>query len=178
MNNSKFLNEACTVINEEITDASAGLGDEVFKTVSRLTPLVNVDLLVRSDFGGFLLAWREDEYYGPGWHLPGGIIRFKEFAKNRVKLVALKELGCEVNLIHPKPLEINELMAPNRDIRGHFISLLYYCSFVGDAPGKPLTLDKRAKHGAWRWFREIPTNLIPQHVCYIPTLEKMLDGRL
>lgn len=41
--------------------------------------MVNVDLLIKNvSSNETLLTWREDEYYGPGWHVPGGIVRFKE----------------------------------------------------------------------------------------------------
>ena len=52
-----------------------------------LTPLVNVDLLIK-DSGRTLLTWRDDEFYGPGWHIPGGILGFKERALDRLAKVA------------------------------------------------------------------------------------------
>ena len=59
-----------------------------FLLVSQLTPLVNVELLIDDKEKGSLLTWRHDEFYGPGWHLPGGIVRFKELASTRIKKVA------------------------------------------------------------------------------------------
>ena len=52
--------------------ANNGLPHDLFVFVSRLTPLVNVDLLIQDPHHGTLLTWRHDETYGPGWHVPGG----------------------------------------------------------------------------------------------------------
>ena len=51
-----------------------GLSDEVFLSLTRLTPMINVDLLIRDGAGRVLLTWREDQFYPAGWHIPGGII--------------------------------------------------------------------------------------------------------
>lgn len=45
--------------------------------IALLTPIVNVDLLVIKE-GKILLAWRDDEQCGKGWHLSGGCLRLKE----------------------------------------------------------------------------------------------------
>src|SRR5689334_14043856 len=73
-----------------------GLPIELFRFLSRIMPLVNVDLLVRDEDLGTLLTWRHDENYGPGWHVPGGIIRYKETAEARILTTARAELGAEV----------------------------------------------------------------------------------
>src|SRR6185295_12919473 len=68
------------------------LPEDMFLLVSRLTPLVNVDLLIKDNQNRTLLTWRDDEYYGAGWHIPGGIIRFRETAADRVLAVGRGEL--------------------------------------------------------------------------------------
>ena len=80
-----------------IGNARDGLPEDVFRLVSQLTPLVNVELLINDKNKGTLLTWRHDEFYGPDWHLPGGIIRFKEFAATRIEKVAMSELGASVS---------------------------------------------------------------------------------
>ncbi len=67
------LSNAVGVLNSLIPDATGGLREDVFLLVSRLLPLVNVDLLVQGQVRGTLLTWRDDAFYGPGWHVPGGI---------------------------------------------------------------------------------------------------------
>ena len=48
-------------ILDGMNDPRDGLQDEIFHFIRRVTPLINVDLLIRCD-GRTLLAWREDEY--------------------------------------------------------------------------------------------------------------------
>ncbi|MDB4264988.1 hypothetical protein N9893_02880, partial [bacterium] len=87
------LKEAITSLDRSIQNATEGLPDEVFYFVSRTTPLVNVDLLIKDEDGRTLLAWRDDLYSGTGWHVPGGIVRFKETFESRVLKVAEIEIG-------------------------------------------------------------------------------------
>ncbi len=149
-----------------------GLPDDVFQFISQLTPLVNVDLLLANDTGQHLLTWRDDEFYGPGWHVPGGIIRFKESAASRIGHVARQELGADVS-IESGPIAINEVMAPHRDVRGHFIALLYRCVLQS-----PPRLEKEAsgsdvvQHGQWMWHDRCPDKIIVQHEMY----RRYLDG--
>ena len=149
-----------------IGNPRAGLPEEVFQFISQLTPLVNVDLLIKNETGHTLLTWREDDFYGPGWHLPGGILRFKEPTESRIYQVAKKELGAGVS-IQTGPIAINEIMAPHRDIRGHFIALLYRCVLKST-----LMLEKKAsgsgafQDGQWMWHASCPDNIIVQHEMY------------
>ena len=77
------INEIIRMLEEKIENPRIGLPQEVFFLVSRLTPMVNVDLLIKDEKGRTLLAWRDDEFVGKGWHVPGGIIRFKEKAETK-----------------------------------------------------------------------------------------------
>ena len=73
-------------------DAREGIGQDLFLAISQMTPSLNVDLIIRSpDDTSTLLTWRDDQYYGPGWHVPGGVIRFKEKMIDRVHKVATAE---------------------------------------------------------------------------------------
>jgi len=107
-------------------DPRRGLPEDIFLLLSRLTPLVSVDLLIRDDRGRTLLTWRDDEYYGAGWHVPGSIIRFKELAVDRIHACAREELGAVVSC-EPAPVLVAELIDTAERSRGHTISLLYRC---------------------------------------------------
>ncbi len=153
-----------------VEDARRGLPQEVFLLVSRLTPLVNVDLLLRNDRGQTLLTWRADEYYGPGWHVPGGILRFKESFARRIDAVARAELGATVRS-DPHPLAVNEITHPTREVRGHFVSFLYRCELL-TSPDPALQFAGGApKHGEWQWHDRCPDNLIRVHEVYRPYLD-------
>lgn len=152
-------------LNAAVPDGRTGLPQNLFYLVSRLTPLVNVDLLIQDDRWGTLLTWRADEFYGPGWHVPGGIIRFKETAAARIAAVASTELGAEV-CAEPTPFIVSEVLSPRRDVRGHFISLLYRCT-LATLPSMALKfIDDVPKNGMWCWFKCCPDNLIQAHEIY------------
>lgn len=151
-----------------------GLPQPVFKLVSQLTPLINVDLLIRNELGQTLLTWRADEFYGPGWHVPGGIIRFKESFAERIAKVAATELGCQVEF-DAAPLAMNEVTNPHRDVRGHFISLLYVCRLL-NPPADTLKFGgEMPKNGQWRWHDRCPENLIRVHEMYRPYIDRSIS---
>jgi len=148
-----------------IGDPRQGLPEEAFLFVSRVTPLINVDLLIQDEAGRTLLTWRDDEFFGPGWHIPGGIIRYKELAADRIRACALTELGAEV-AFDSAPLLLFENIRQHRS-RGHFISLLYRCRLL-----TPLDDTRRASSspsaGTWRWHQGCPPDLIEAQADYVP----------
>ena len=152
-------------ILSKIGNAREGLPEDVFLLVSQLTPLVNVELLIKDEEKGTLLTWRHDDYYGPAWHLPGGIVRFKELVSTRIKKVAKSELGATISF-DSEPIEVNEIMNKNRDIRGHFLSLLYSCKLTSPLNKDLMFIDENPINGYWRWFKVCPDNLIYQHETY------------
>lgn len=159
------LREIIDILESSIQNPLKGLPEELFLFVSRITPLINVDLLVKNEQNHTLLTWRNDAYYH-GWHIPGGIIRFKETIAERIKIVAKNELGAEVEF-NPVQLAINESINKTRNTRGHFISLLYQCRLVTQ-PDEAL----RCKNivlpnpNEWMWHGSCPANIIPQHEMY------------
>ena len=86
-------------------DPAVGLPKEVFHFISRLTAMVYVDLLVKDDTNRVLLSWRDTEFSSAGWHVPGGIIRYKDSLEERIKKSALTEIGADVNY-DPNPVPI------------------------------------------------------------------------
>jgi colanic acid biosynthesis protein WcaH len=124
--------------------------------------MINVDLLVKNKLGQTLLTWRDDKFYGPAWHIPGGIIRFKEKIEDRINKVAENELGCKVKF-NTTPLDIREMMNKERDIRGHFISMLYTCEIIGEPEHLKKSIENNPQPGQWSWHDEAPRNLLSVH---------------
>ena len=110
-------------VSQHVADPKIGLPQEIFYFLSSLTPMVNVDLLIKNKKGQTLLTWRSDMFHGPAWHIPGGIIRFKEGIGDRIEKVAQSEIGCSVRF-SIAPIDVRSLVNKERDVRGHFISLL------------------------------------------------------
>jgi colanic acid biosynthesis protein WcaH len=141
------------------------LPEPLFLFVSRVTPLINVDLLIQNGRDGTLLTWRSDRFYGPGWHVPGGIIRFKETAGDRIRIVAERELGALVEH-DAAPMFVHESVARERRDRGHLISLLYKCRLLGDLdPRRRYTPDSPGPD-QWLWHAKCPADLIPEQRPY------------
>jgi len=155
---SRTLTELIAALEAEIGDPRQGLPEEVFQFVSRLTPLANVDLLIEDERRGTLLTWREDEFFGAGWHLPGGIIRYKETAEQRVRACARQELGVDV-AFEETPLAIAEGFG-EQDTRGHHIALLIRCRLRSEPDPSREARTPHARSGEWRWHRRCPDDLL------------------
>jgi ADP-ribose pyrophosphatase YjhB (NUDIX family) len=153
-----LLSDAVTFLKKRVPNPSKGLPDEVFYYVSETTPLVNVDLLIKDENGRTLLAWRDDQYAGQGWHVPGGIVRFKETLEARIQKVAETEIGIAV-AFEPVPIALNQLIHKERDVRGHFISILYKCFLSQNFIPKNEGLSCN-NAGFLKWHRNCPVNLL------------------
>lgn len=163
VNDSTELKDLLTSVEQYVDNPMKGLPEEVFLFATKITPMINVDLIVRDKNGRILLSWRDDEHCGTGWHVPGGIIRYKENASERIEKVAELELGCKV-IYSDNPVEVKELIN-DKEYRAHFISLVYECKIDGN-----LDLSKQEKNknevGYLEWHRTFPSNMIPVHHSY------------
>jgi ADP-ribose pyrophosphatase YjhB (NUDIX family) len=145
-------------LEARVGDPRRGLPEDVFRFVSRITPLVNVDLLIQDDRSRTLLTWRDDEFYGPGWHVPGGIIRYKESAADRIRACAREELNAEISS-DPAPLLVSEGIR-EEDTRGHHVSLLYRCTLVSPPDEARRAAEDPPLSGQWRWHERCPPDLL------------------
>jgi ADP-ribose pyrophosphatase YjhB (NUDIX family) len=163
------LSDSIRVLDTLAGDPTTGLPEELFLFVSRITPLVNVDLLIQDDRRHTLLTWRADEYHGAGWHVPGGIIRYRETADQRIRKVATSEMGASVDF-DPIPAAINESFGEQRN-RGHFISLLYRCRLVSGPDPRLKAIAAPPEPGTWRWHKGAPADLLKVHDMYRPFMD-------
>ena len=158
-------------LKNAIYNAQIGMQDDVFTFVSSVTPMVNVDLLVLNEKGGVLFAWRDDGH-NLGWHIPGGIVRFKETFEERIRKTAEAELGTVVRF-DPEPLKISEIFMPYQR-RGHFISFLYRCdiednySITNDVPENT--------NGFLKWHYKMPDMIVEGQRCYCDYLRKIYEN--
>ncbi len=157
------ISKAIKFLEKHIKNPQKGLPDEIFYFVSRLVPLVNVDLLIKDENGRTLLAWRNDKYGGKGWHIPGGILRFKEKLETRIKKVAQIEIGVPVKF-DSIPIAVNHLMV-KRNTRGHFISILYKCFLSSKFIPQNKGLRKKDP-GYLMWHNSCPDDLLKCHEIY------------
>lgn len=159
------IDEAIEFLDKQITNPSLGLPEEVFLFISRTIPIVNVDLLIKDENGRTLLSWRNDQHAGTGWHIPGGVVRYKETISDRIHAVAASELGAKIKF-EKGPMAINEIIYSLKKDRGHFISLLYECKLISSLD-KNLEFKKEVPRiGQWAWHNKCPDNIISVHKMY------------
>jgi ADP-ribose pyrophosphatase YjhB (NUDIX family) len=155
---------AISTLESAIGDPRHGLPEEIFLFVSRIIPMVNVDLMIQDQAGRTLLTWRDDQFFGAGWHVPGGIIRYKEMAADRIRACALQELGAEV-AFDAAPLLLSEnIMEQNS--RGHFISMLYRCTLLTPPDEGRRAGSNPPRPGQWRWHESCPPDLLDAQAHY------------
>ena len=156
----KILQQA----SQFIDDPTQGLPEEIFLFATEITPMVNVDLLIRDEKGQILLSWRDDKYYGKGWHVPGGILRLKEHFPERIQKTALNEIGCHV-IYSDNPIEIVPIIENDMKTRGHFITFIYECklpkNFIIDN-----SIRKVREAGYLEWHQRYPDDMLPVHSFY------------
>jgi len=160
-----ILKDALEIVEQAAGDASSGLPEEVFRTLTRLTPMINVDLLIKDLRGRTLLTWRADSWFPAGWHIPGGIIRFEEPVAHRIAEVARLELKATVEF-EPEILSVNEFILPELPFRNHFISLLYRCNLTSAPPTLLRYETGIPKARQYAWFEKPPENLLRVHSIY------------
>lgn len=158
------ITDAIALLDRKVPNPSSGLPDELFFYISRTTPLVNVDLLIKDENGRTLLSWRNDKHVGCGWHIPGGIVRFKEKLETRIRKTAKAEIGINIKF-DPTPLEINQIIVPEKTIRGHFMSILYKCLLPKEFIPKNNGLSIKDQ-GYLAWHKTCPKDLLKYHKIY------------
>lgn len=134
---------------KRVENPNEGLPEDVFLLVSSLVPLVNVDLIIKDTENRILLSWRDDKYFGKGWHVPGSIIRFKEYSEERIIKCLEAEVGDVIfdKLINKQFIRTFETILPFNE-RGHAISFLYR---INTHPFSVLE-DTILKPGSLKWF--------------------------
>jgi 8-oxo-dGTP diphosphatase len=85
------------------------------------TPKLMVDVVVPSEEGHILLIRRGSDPYEGYWALPGGFVEVRETLEAAAVRETEEETGLEVEIVHL----IGVYSDPNRDPRGHNVSVAY-----------------------------------------------------
>jgi len=129
---------------EKIENPQQGLPQSVFDALVKIVPFISCELIIVNK-KGILLTWREDKWW-KGWHIPGGLLRYKESLDNRIKEVADKELGIKI-----KKYRFLFNMNYMEDSRGHSVSFVFLCS-----------TDETPRDG--QFFKKMPEDIIIEHI--------------
>ena len=93
------------------------------------TPLLTVDIVIRVDGDPRRIVLIERANPPHGWALPGGFVDVGETVEAAAAREAAEETGLAVELT----ALLGVYSRPDRDPRGHTVSVVY----VADAPGEP-----------------------------------------
>jgi len=113
----------------------------IFDSLVKHVTFVACECAVIDSHGALLLTWRDDQFW-KGWHIPGGLLRYKESFLTRIRATLKRETGLTV--IRAKLLDVYNYQ---NDPRGHSISMLFLCTCRGSA-----------KKGTW--FKKVPPRMI------------------
>lgn len=110
-------------------------------------PSLTVDILIQIGEGIVLIKRKNGPFKGK-WAIPGGFVEYGEMVENAAKREAKEETGLEVQLIGL----FGVYSDPNRDPRGHTISICYSAKKTGGE------LKASTDAADVKVFNEIPRN--------------------
>lgn len=160
MSNIEIISKAIQTLRDNVVrDENNNIDYNLFLYFTELFPNITIEVIIRDSTGRVLLLWRDDEQFGQGWHLPGGILRLGETMKFRHDNVLKNECGLDpkqdiISSVFHK--EIEQYFEYRRN-RKHGISFVYNVKVNND-----IKIGNDAK-----WFSEIPDNILKEHMIYI-----------
>ena len=90
----------------------------------------------------------------------------REKFEKRIQKVAMSELGIRDITHEEHPLAMRQLFAKGRDVRGHFISLLFLCK-LESPPTTSQWIEGEPEAGQWCWHKGAPQNLLTNQLAFI-----------
>jgi len=123
-------------------------------------PFSCIDILI-FEKKKILLTKRKNSPYKGFWHLPGGLIRKKEYMKHAVKRLAKEELGISVNII--KYVGVYESLNEFRHDLSH--------GFIVSKKNGNIKLNSFVSE--FDFFDELPKKTIPHQKIMILNTKKM-----
>jgi len=103
-------------------------------------PLPTVDIIIEREGGGVVLIKRKNPPFG--WALPGGFVDYGETLEQAAVREAKEETCLEVTSIR----QFHAYSAPDRDPRGHTISMV----FIARSSGEPRAADDAQEIGIFQ----------------------------
>ena len=115
---------------------------------------ITVDALI-VERGKILLIKRAKDPYRDFWALPGGFVEYGETAENAVTREAKEETGLDCEIVSLAGV----YSAPDRDPRGHIISVAYLMKVKNGI----ISAADDAKDALWFDINELPDRLAFDH---------------
>jgi colanic acid biosynthesis protein WcaH len=135
-------------------EAGARLEPGDFENVIRLTPLVSIDLVIRSSDGRVLVGRRNHEPAKGCFFVPGGRITKNETVAAAFRRLTLDELGVEKQIEEARFLGMFEHFYPTNCFeRGAFGTHYVVLGYELTSPVEDALLPKE-QHGEYAWRTE------------------------
>ena len=125
-----------------------------FNSIVRLTPLVAIDLIVRSPDGRVLVGRRNNEPAKGRFFVPGGRITKNETLAAAFRRISLVELGMEKTMEQARFLGVYEHFYATNNLEQpgfgtHYVTLAYEVTTPMQAASLP-----KEQHAEYRWQTE------------------------
>ncbi|KPV63322.1 MAG: ADP-ribose pyrophosphatase [Candidatus Bathyarchaeota archaeon BA1] len=124
-------------------------------------PLLAVDIIIRRTDGAIVLVKRKNPPFKDFYAIPGGFVEYGETVEAAAIREAREETGLDVRILRL----VGVYSDPERDPRGHVISVVYLAEEIGG------TLRPGADAEEVDAFKKIPEELAFDH-------QKILEGAL
>jgi len=154
---NKEIEQLVTLL-KKIDNPHNGLPQPIFDALCGVVPFAGCELIVMNKKGELLLTWREDKWW-KGWHFPGGLMRHRETVDERIKKMALHEIGLRV-----KKYQFLFPINYHTGLRNHVTSLIF------------LTHSECVEQGTF--FKTMPKDIIPDHRIIWRHVQKALSGAM
>lgn len=90
-------------------------------------PIIAVDAIIEKGLKKYVLIKRKFPPFKGFWALPGGIVKCGETVEAALEREVREETGLSVRIVKL----VGVYSGPNRDPRGHVISICYLCEALG-----------------------------------------------
>jgi 8-oxo-dGTP diphosphatase len=123
--------------------------------MARRGPVLTVDIVITRKDGSIVLIRRRNPPFQGEWAIPGGFVEYGETVEQAAVREAKEETGLDVELVRI----VGVYSDPNRDPRGHTVSI---CFLAGEVGGE-LKADTDAKEARSFASSSLPAKLAFDH---------------
>lgn len=137
------------------------LSQDEFKKIFSRVPRLCVDLIIKIH-GGIILTFRNLPSYKDMWHLPGGMVRYKETIEQVIARIAQEELHMSVKAVRT----LGYIEYPSEEKERGFgwaVSIPIICI----PHSEEFTVGKDASEA--KIFTELPDAIIPEQGVFLST---------
>jgi ADP-ribose pyrophosphatase YjhB (NUDIX family) len=146
------------------TPSKKPLSLEEFRSIYSKVNRLNIEIVIKTE-RGYLLTLRSIDPYINLWHLPGGIVHFRESLKDAVRRVGFDELGVEI-----EPLELlGYIEYPSIKNYGDIdspVGIAFSCKLLSN------NIQTDSQSSKVNFFKQIPEDTILEQKEFLENLER------